>query len=75
LHLCLHLPDALDDKALAQHLGNLGLTVRPLSSYCLQQTRLRGLIIGYGYAPLAEIEYFGPLLARTISSALKRLGC
>ena len=75
LHLCLRLPDALDDKALAQHLGNLGLTVRPLSSYCLQQTRLRGLIIGYGYAPLAEIEYFGPLLARTISSALKRLGC
>lgn len=74
LHLCLRLPDALDDKALAQHLGNLGLTVRPLSSYCLQQTRLRGLIIGYGYAPLAEIEYFGPLLARTISSALKRLG-
>ena len=74
LHLCLRLPDALDDKALAQHLGNLGLTVRPLSSYCLQQTRLRGLIIGYGYAPLAEIEYFGPLLARTISSALNRLG-
>ena len=72
LHLCLRLPDALDDKALAQQLGKLGLTVRPLSGYCIQQTRLRGLIIGYGYAPLNEIEHFGPLLARTITNALQR---
>ena len=70
LHLCLRLPDALDDKALAQHIGKLGLTVRPLSAYCLQQTRLRGLIIGYGYAPLNEIAHYGPLLARTIANAL-----
>jgi len=33
---------------------------------------LRGLIIGYGYAPQAEIEHFGPLLAQTIASALTR---
>jgi GntR family transcriptional regulator / MocR family aminotransferase len=74
LHLCLRLPDTLDDKALAQHIKKLGLTVRPLSAYCLEQTQLRGLIIGYGYAPLNEIEHFGPLLARTISKALQRTG-
>lgn len=73
LHLCLRLPDTLDDKALAQRIAKLGLTVRPLSNYCLKQTRLRGLIIGYGYAPLAEIEHFGPVLARAIASALSRL--
>jgi len=72
LHLCLRLPDTLDDKALAQQLAKLGLTVRPLSGYCLEETRLRGLIIGYGYAPQAEIEHFGPLLAQTIASALTR---
>jgi GntR family transcriptional regulator/MocR family aminotransferase len=72
LHLCLRLPDTLDDKALAQHIGKLGLTVRPLSAYCLQRTLMRGLIIGYGYAPLNEIEHFGPLLARTIANALSR---
>jgi hypothetical protein len=33
---------------------------------------MRGLIIGYGYAPLNEIEHFGPLLARTIANALSR---
>jgi GntR family transcriptional regulator/MocR family aminotransferase len=72
LHLCLRLPDTLDDKALAQQLGKLGLTVRPLSGYCLKQTGLRGLIIGYGYAPQADIEHFGPVLARTIANALSR---
>ena len=39
-----------DDKALAQRIAKLGLTVRPLSNYCLKQTRMRGLIIGYGYS-------------------------
>jgi GntR family transcriptional regulator/MocR family aminotransferase len=72
LHLCLRLPDTLDDKALTQQLGKLGLTVRPLSGYCLKQTGLRGLIIGYGYAPQADIEHFGPVLARTIANALSR---
>ncbi|HEX5698119.1 MAG TPA: PLP-dependent aminotransferase family protein [Rhodoferax sp.] len=72
LHLCLRLPDTLDDKALAQRIRKLGLTVRPLSAYCLNRSPLRGLIIGYGYAPLDEIEHFGPLLARTITNGLAR---
>ncbi|MCW5655547.1 PLP-dependent aminotransferase family protein [Hydrogenophaga sp.] len=63
LHLCLRLPPRVDDHALAQRIAQHGLTVRPLSAYCLARTDLRGLVIGYGYAPLAEIERCGPLLA------------
>ena len=72
LHLCVNLPSALDDKALAQRIGNLGLTVRALSGYCLQRKDARGIVIGYGYAPMAEIEHYGPLLAKAIAAALTR---
>jgi GntR family transcriptional regulator/MocR family aminotransferase len=73
LHLCLRLPDSADDKALAHRIGALGLTVRPLSAYCLIRKDAKGLVIGYGYAPLAEIERHGPLLAKAVVAALKRL--
>jgi len=73
LHLCIRLPDALDDKALAQRIGTLGLTVRPLSAYCLERQDAKGLVIGYGYAPLAEIERWGPVLSKALLSELKRL--
>ncbi len=73
LHLCLRLPDSADDKALAQRIGALGLTVRPLSAYCLARKDAKGLVIGYGYAPLVEIERHGPLLAKAVAAALKRL--
>jgi GntR family transcriptional regulator/MocR family aminotransferase len=70
LHLCLRLPDQLDDQALARRIGKLGLTVRPLSAYCLKRRDLKGLIIGYGYAPLAEIKRFGPVLAQFLKQEL-----
>ncbi|MDO8252816.1 MAG: PLP-dependent aminotransferase family protein [Rhodoferax sp.] len=70
LHLCLRLPDVVDDKALADRINQLGLTVRPLSAYCLKRKDAKGLVIGYGYAPLAEIERCGPLLARAVTEAL-----
>ena len=71
LHLCVRLPQALDDKALAQRLGELGLTVRALSAYCLQRSDAKGLVIGYGYAPLNDIEHYGPLVAtKAIAGAL-----
>jgi GntR family transcriptional regulator/MocR family aminotransferase len=70
LHLCLRLDDSLDDKALAQQIGKLGLTVRPLSNYCLTRRDIKGLIIGYGYAPLAEIAHFGPLMAQALAQVL-----
>ncbi len=68
LHLCLRLPETTDDRALATAIGRHGLTVRPLSAYCLRRQDLRGLLIGYGYAPLPAIEQQGRLLARLIAS-------
>lgn len=69
LHLCVNLPATIDDKALAQRIGALGLTVRPLSAYCLHRTDVKGIVIGYGYAPLAEIKRYGPMLAKAMSAA------
>jgi GntR family transcriptional regulator/MocR family aminotransferase len=72
LHLCLRLPPQLDDQALAQNLARQGVTVRPLSSYCLARTDLRGLVIGYGYAPLKDIARCGPHIAQAVAKALAR---
>jgi GntR family transcriptional regulator/MocR family aminotransferase len=73
LHLCLRLPSAVDDKALALRIGALGMTVRALSAYCLKRTDAKGLVIGYGYAPLSDIAHYGPILAKTIQADLARL--
>ena len=70
LHLCLRLPASVDDAALAQRIAQQGLTVRPLSAYCLARHDLKGLVIGYGYAPLSAIERCGPLLAAEVRQAL-----
>jgi GntR family transcriptional regulator/MocR family aminotransferase len=72
LHLCVRLPDTVDDKAIAQRLASLGLTVRPLSAYCLERTDAKGLVIGYGYAPMAEIERWGPVLSKALLAELAR---
>jgi GntR family transcriptional regulator / MocR family aminotransferase len=66
LHLCLRLPTQTDDVYLAQRLKQQGLTVRPLSAYCLTRKDLKGLVIGYGYAPLSAIERGGPVLAAAV---------
>jgi GntR family transcriptional regulator/MocR family aminotransferase len=73
LHLCLRLPPSVDDKALALRIGGLGMTVRALSAYCLARTDAKGLVIGYGYAPLADIARYGPVLAKAIKAELARL--
>ncbi len=74
LHLCLRLSPHVDDAALAQRIAQIGMTVRPLSSYCLQRSDVKGLVIGYGYAPLSEIERLGPRLAAVIKTEAVRLG-
>lgn len=71
LHLCLRLPVEVDDAALAQRIAQQGLTVRPLSAYCLARHDLKGLVIGYGYAPLVDIERRGPLLAREVRQVMQ----
>ncbi len=73
LHLCLHLPADADDRLLAQQIAQQGMSVRPLSGYCLQRKDLSGLIIGYGYAPLQAIEQAGLLLARCIQRHVQTL--
>ena len=70
LHLCLRLPPAVDDRALATQLAQQGITVRALSAYCVARTDLRGLIIGYGYAPLASIAGAGAQVAKTVLEQL-----
>ncbi|MEO8544212.1 MAG: PLP-dependent aminotransferase family protein [Burkholderiaceae bacterium] len=66
LHLCLRLHGDADDVAMANRIGELGLTVRPLSAYCIDRQDLRGLVIGYGYAALDDIRRHGPDLAQAI---------
>jgi len=66
LHLCLLLSASVDDQALTLNLARQRLIVRPLSGYCLKRRDLRGLVIGYGYAPKVEIERFGPSIAQAI---------
>lgn len=73
LHLCLRLPGDIDDRALAQRAAQQGMTVRPLSAYCLQRKDLKGLVIGYGYAPLADIARCGPVLAAMVGQALRQV--
>ncbi|WP_101047285.1 PLP-dependent aminotransferase family protein [Macromonas nakdongensis] len=72
LHLCLRLPACADDRALAQQAAQRGLTVRPLSAYCLQRQDLRGLAIGYGYAAPALIDRYGRQLAELVAQGLGR---
>lgn len=73
LHLCVRLPTPLDDKGLAHRIGASGLTVRALSAYCLKRKDAKGLVIGYGYAPLLEIERYGPALAKAVAAELARI--
>jgi hypothetical protein len=65
--LCLRLREDVDDVGIANRIAEQGLTVRPLSAYCLQRTDLRGLVIGYGYAPLEDIRHYVPTLASAIT--------
>ena len=62
-HLCLRFPHPTDDRTRAREAAKLNLTVRPLSAYGLARTDVRGLVVGYGYAPLGAIQRRGPLLA------------
>jgi GntR family transcriptional regulator/MocR family aminotransferase len=74
LHLCLRLPTQVDDAAIAQRLESEGVTVRPLSAYCLQRRDVRGLLIGYGYAQPALIEPSAQRIVRVVQDALAQHG-
>jgi GntR family transcriptional regulator / MocR family aminotransferase len=67
VHLTLGLPDAVDDQALAARCQTLGVTVIPLSVYCVGRPR-RGLVLSYASCPAERID---ALVAR-LAPALKR---
>ena len=67
----MHLPLHVNDVALAKLAQQNGLTVRALSRYAIARKNLRGLVIGYGYAPLPSIQKDGPVLAQLILQALQ----
>lgn len=67
VHLTLGLPEAVDDQALATHCRSLGVTVLPLSVYCVGSLR-RGLVLSYAGCPADRIN---ALVAR-IAPALQR---
>jgi len=73
LHLCLRLHRDADDVGMANRIGELGMTARPLSAYCIERQDLRGLVIGYGYAALEEIRRHGPELAQAIVREIANL--
>lgn len=63
LHLVLLLPAGIDDVALSAELEQQGILTRPLSSYYLQGTGRRGLLLGYACVDEASIaEKFMPVL-------------
>jgi len=65
LHLVLRLPDSIDDVAFSAELEQCGVLTRPLSSYYLQGTPQRGLLLGYACVDEADIpSAFAPVLAR-----------
>ena len=60
VHLALALPDRVDDQRLATRCAALGVSVIPLSVYCVGQVQ-RGLVLSYAGCPADRIE---PLVAR-----------
>jgi GntR family transcriptional regulator/MocR family aminotransferase len=72
LHLCLNLPDDVNDMALALQAAQQGLCVRPLSNYTVARKNMKGLVVGYGYAPLKGIFQDGQTLANLINRTMER---
>lgn len=55
LHLVIHLPDFCDDVKLAIEARLQQIDIRPLSAYYVAPPVTRGVVVGYGYMPLAQI--------------------
>jgi GntR family transcriptional regulator / MocR family aminotransferase len=60
VHLALALPARVDDQLLATRCAALGVSVIPLSAYCVGTSR-RGLVLSYAGCPAGRI---GPLIDR-----------
>lgn len=70
MHLTALLPDNWDDVELAYRASNVGLSLIPLSTCCLEQPPKRGLVMGYGNVDLEKIESGIDLLGTVIKDYL-----
>lgn len=68
LHLCLRLPDAVDDQTVAAELRERGLLCEPLSRHCLGAMR-QGLVCGYARLPETRAAGAASLITAVVSSA------
>ncbi|WP_374487844.1 PLP-dependent aminotransferase family protein [Zoogloea sp.] len=68
LHLALCMAREADDCAMAQATARLGVSVMPLSVYCVGGTLHRGLILSYAAVPCDQI----PLLIRQIAPTIRQ---
>ena len=71
MHLVIELPVSANDIQLTARAAELGLVVRPLSSYFLGTPRRKGLMVGYAYVPTERIAYFGRILGNVVISGAR----
>ncbi|MES2115018.1 MAG: PLP-dependent aminotransferase family protein [Pseudomonadota bacterium] len=69
VHCTLRLPDAVDDQAVAQAAADAGISVMPLSGYCLG-TRRSGLVLSYAATTVEDIVPLARQLGAVIASLL-----
>lgn len=67
LHLVIHLPATCDDVKLAAQARLQNIDIRPLSAYYVSTAVTRGVVIGYGYLPLADIVPAATRLAQLVN--------
>ncbi|WP_374592358.1 PLP-dependent aminotransferase family protein [Aquabacterium sp.] len=71
LHLVIGLPASCPDTPLCAEAARQGLDVRPLSAYYMGPPRRQGLVVGFGYTPLDQVETHAGELARLVNAALR----
>lgn len=66
----LRLPDDLDDGAVSRSAEAIGIRVPALSTFCVERTDLRGLVIGYGRLHESTVGHAASSLTRVVRSHL-----
>ena len=70
VHLALGLPDGVDDQAVATRCRALGVTVLPMSVYCVGRVR-PGLVLSYAGVPAGQIAARVRRVATVLRQALQ----
>lgn len=71
VHLLLRLPAGVDDRAIVDRARQERIEVPALSSFCIERTDQRGLVIGYGAVHEAAIESAIAILATIVRAQLR----